>query len=187
MYTFVQIYHPKTMKMKKFHFLGAAAIAALLFLVSCKDPCKDLNCNNGSCLEGDCVCEPGYQGLACDVKHNAKFVGTYLVFENCNQTSNPQTYDITIAADPANPSTIRITNLYFFPNSTLIGVINGDGMSFSIASQLVEYGPNDPGGYIQTLSDATSTLDGRSINVMYEYAQYQSTYKEICGGIWTKK
>jgi hypothetical protein len=186
MYTFVQIYHPKTMKMKKFHFLGAAAIAALLFLVSCKDPCKDVNCNNGSCLEGDCVCEAGYQGTACDAKHNAKFVGIYAFLENCDQTPDPQSSDITIAADPVSPSGIAITGLYFFP-STVTGTINANGISFSIAKQMVYFDPDFPRGSVQTVTDATSDAEGRSINIHYMYDEYRTAMVDNCVGTLTKK
>jgi hypothetical protein len=160
---------------------------AMLFLASCKkDPCKDVNCNNGSCLEGDCVCNLGYQGTACDVKHNAKFVGTYAILENCESTPDPQSYDITIAADPASPSAIAITGLYFFP-STVTGTINADGISFSIARQMVYFNPDIPRGSVRTVTDATSDSEGRSINVSYMYDEYNSTNVETCAGTWTKK
>ena len=38
------------------------------FVYSCGDPCDDVNCNNGTCLEGTCHCLEGWEGVNCNVK-----------------------------------------------------------------------------------------------------------------------
>lgn len=49
------------MKKLLFLFLGAA-----LSLTSCRDKCKDVECNNGGrCDEGECICVDGYSGEDC--------------------------------------------------------------------------------------------------------------------------
>jgi len=45
--------------------IGFAGIT--FFLNSCKDPCKDVFCeNNGVCIEGDCDCPNGFSGTNCE-------------------------------------------------------------------------------------------------------------------------
>jgi hypothetical protein len=40
---------------------------SLSFSACTKDPCKDVSCSHGTCIEGACQCEPGYSGSNCDV------------------------------------------------------------------------------------------------------------------------
>lgn len=50
----------------RFSLIGFAAV--LLVSSGCflkKDPCKDVNCNSGECVDGECVCEAGYSGPTC--------------------------------------------------------------------------------------------------------------------------
>jgi hypothetical protein len=40
----------------------------LMSMSGCKDPCKDTKCiNGGECVEGTCVCPPGYSGTNCEI------------------------------------------------------------------------------------------------------------------------
>lgn len=35
--------------------------------MSCSsDPCDDVICNNGDCIDGTCACDPGFEGVNCD-------------------------------------------------------------------------------------------------------------------------
>lgn len=57
------------------------------------DPCKDLEgkCGSGTCFEGTCVCDEGYEADAsgvCTVEWSAKFVGSYLGTE-ASVSANP--------------------------------------------------------------------------------------------------
>ena len=47
--------------------LSVIAISTLLFYSSCKpNPCKDMLClNGGSCIDGNCICASGFQGVNC--------------------------------------------------------------------------------------------------------------------------
>jgi len=56
-------------------FLTMAFFA--LFLSNCSDPCKDIDCNNGSCDDGTCICEEGYTGTNCEAELRAPFIGTF--------------------------------------------------------------------------------------------------------------
>ncbi len=66
--------------MKNFFFLFVLALGALVSLPSCgtDDPCKDVDCGaNGTCFEGACVCNQGYEGASCELTWASKFAGSY--------------------------------------------------------------------------------------------------------------
>ncbi len=72
---------------KKLVFLTMFFLSATVFLTSCgdSDPCKDVDCGaNGTCFEGTCVCNIGYEGTNCDSEWSAKFVGNYAGEDVCN-------------------------------------------------------------------------------------------------------
>lgn len=48
-----------------------------IFFISCIDPCKDKQCGNGYCIEGDCFCQDGYSGKNCEIMESDKFVGSF--------------------------------------------------------------------------------------------------------------
>lgn len=61
--------------MKNILFLLSTVI---LFTISCSDPCDDVNCGaNGTCVEGTCECDPGYEGELCDIESRAQYLGVY--------------------------------------------------------------------------------------------------------------
>ncbi len=66
---------------------------SLLFLFiilnnACTDKCKDVNCNNGICIEGKCSCDFGWKGDACDNKMSSKFLGDWNGVFDC--LNNPE-------------------------------------------------------------------------------------------------
>lgn len=76
---------------KKLFFLPALLLGAfLMFTPACgdSDPCKDVDCGaNGTCFEGECVCNVGFEGATCSDAWSAKFVGSYLGFDNVTATT----------------------------------------------------------------------------------------------------
>ena len=50
---------------------------ALALLMSCSDPCKDVDCGDGVCDDGICNCNVGFEGTNCDTETRAKFYGIY--------------------------------------------------------------------------------------------------------------
>ena len=65
------------MKTRILQILGVAAIATI-GMVSCDtDACKDVDCGlYGACVDGDCVCDAGYSGVACATMNRTAFIGT---------------------------------------------------------------------------------------------------------------
>ncbi len=47
------------------------------------DPCKDIECVHGICIEGYCICDVGYEGLHCETIMREKFLGPYVISDNC--------------------------------------------------------------------------------------------------------
>lgn len=98
-----------------------------------KDPCKDINCQNGGiCFEGSCLCPDGFNGPNCETSTIADFAGTYLVSETCN--AGNFAYTIEIALDTAAQQNIFISNMADL-GSVVTAIAQGD--NFSIAPQLI--------------------------------------------------
>ena len=56
-----------------YFFIG---LISLIFS-SCIDPCKDKQCGNGYCINGDCFCQDGYSGQNCEIMESDKFAGNF--------------------------------------------------------------------------------------------------------------
>lgn len=81
----------------------------LASMTACTDLCKDVNCNNGTCVEGDCVCDAGYEGTNCDTEIRAAYLGTYNVTETCDSGSDA--YAVVVSAGTS-INDVVINNLY---------------------------------------------------------------------------
>lgn len=47
-------------------------------VISCSDPCNDINClNGGICLEGTCDCPEGYIGATCATEYRTALLGSW--------------------------------------------------------------------------------------------------------------
>ncbi len=129
----------------------ALAFFLLLLTSSCKDPCKDINCNNGICLEGTCLCDDGYEGINCDQLERQKFIGSWTGPLNCGILGENEA---TIIVSP-NPSSDQellfsldtdLTNL-----EALSGTVSGDIFFISPSMQTIE---------VPMLGETEATLSG---------------------------
>lgn len=106
----------------------------LASMTACTDLCKDVNCNNGTCVEGDCVCDTGYEGTNCETAIRAKFLGTFNVTETCDSGSD--SYAVTVSAGTG-INDVVINNLYdagFAVNGSLneAGGVNIPSQTFGV-------------------------------------------------------
>ena len=172
------------MNMRTLNFLGLVmAFAGLLFINSCKDPCKDVICENGGvcdeegvcdcpenfygdlceteCVNGTfgngaCACDDYYEGDACKIEERVKFYGAYGVDEECDQN---YTYGSTIKMTSGNVYKIEISYLYRgdWENPIIAEV---DGNKITIPSQ------NPEDGFTMTGS-GTLSADGTELVIDY--------------------
>lgn len=79
-----------------------ALAGAVTFTACQKDPCIGLTCQNGgSCDEGFCTCQTGFEGVECQTKTADKFVGTFIGHLHCDGAPGVvDTVDIVLVGEP---------------------------------------------------------------------------------------
>jgi hypothetical protein len=99
-------------------------------------PCENVIClNGGSCLDGNCQCPVGYEGVKCEIKWNQKFVGNYTTTDNCYTGTNGF-YDVDITPNTLEANKIVIYNLGIVcPSHQIDATINPEKTSFIINMQ----------------------------------------------------
>lgn len=164
------------MKITSVQFTPFVFLCLSLAFAGCGNPCKDVVCNEGFCVEGDCVCDEGYETLDCSVAFNEKFNGTYEVNETCDSTGS-QSYFLTVAPSTAEPDFAIITGLYQVLLGEVAAKIDLDGMDFEITS--IDVGP----GSIQSVGTCTANSDGSTINIVYEFTADSTDFFEQCTAV----
>lgn len=117
------------MKTRLLQILGVAAIATV-GMVSCEtDACQDVDCGaNGTCVEGDCVCDTGYEGVNCETEERAEFLASYSVSESC--TSGNYTYNITVSTSSTGVNKIVVQNFGDY-GVDIVGTVEGNSVTFA--------------------------------------------------------
>jgi hypothetical protein len=179
-HSFLIINTENVMKNMKFGFIGAFAIATAIFFAGCTDPCKDVVCNNGECVEGDCVCDAGYEGVDCATAFNAKFSGTYSLNETCD-ASGSDAYTVTLTPSSSEPARANLTGLYRETFSVPLA-IGTDGVTFTIAS--TDIGP----GSVVTTGTSTANAEGTTINLVYRFtSEAVGNPQDNCTAVLTRQ
>lgn len=134
------------------HFFFPALIS--LFFLACSDPCKDVDCNNGNCDEGICICEDGYGGDSCDTRLSEQFAGEWQGPFDCVElvedvVLNIQDDEVDIRKIIMNSVglTLSFNGISFtLDETTLRGNLNQSYTGFSIDTQtmIIEI-PGNPG------------------------------------------
>ena len=152
--------------------LFPAIVGLSMAFASCtSDPCKDLDgkCGTGTCFEGACVCDEGYEADAagiCNFEWSAKFLGDYLGSENC--TSNNPVYSGTYNVKPTLPckisrvseTQVKVLNLGGFEsvfNATIKKENNSDvtALVIEFTNALDQAGDTWSGSFIYSPTDNT--------------------------------
>jgi len=92
----------KTVGLFSFIFISS------IYLSSCGDKCKDVLCENGYCIKGDCFCDNGYSGDQCEIKESDKYAGKYVGKLKFADIPTSQNVDVNIKNFDFNPFDIQI-------------------------------------------------------------------------------
>jgi hypothetical protein len=113
--------------MKLQNIINACLIATLLIMSACNNPCKDVNCFNGNCDDGTCICDEGYlqdiDGL-CKIGRNTLFEGTYATSTTC-QGSGTTLQDTLLVEVATDPNEVYIRSFGGVANNDILSHING--------------------------------------------------------------
>ena len=133
-------------------------------LLACKDPCKDIVCNNGGdCLNGTCYCPTGYSGTHCEIADpclsancnaNSHCVNGICV---CNNGYEGSLCDIRTSLKFEGNYTVNDTCGFTAPNSYATLVSDTSADLISLKFRYLWYFNADILGYINT--------DGNSFNI----------------------
>jgi hypothetical protein len=120
------------MKTKFFQLLSVVAIATVSFNSCTTDACKDVDCGlYGECVDGDCVCDTGYEGVNCDTEMREKFAGNYLASEAaCDVTD----FASSIGNSSTGVNKIAITGFggYECSGSPIVVIATVNGMDVTV-------------------------------------------------------
>lgn len=107
-----------------------ALAGAVTFTACQKDPCIGLTCQNGgSCDEGFCHCQTGFDGVECQNKTADRFVGTFHGNIHCEgYPSVIDTIDITMAGEPDVVMISRRGNMGAGADATFTGTVVGNSI-----------------------------------------------------------
>lgn len=106
-------------------------VSLLLILLSaaCKqNECADVpSCVNGACVEGECLCNEGWEGGSCDTPSADKFAGTYSVTDLCNNAA------LAYASQISKGSTFGtvLISVIHDENRTVSATVHGDSLYFT--------------------------------------------------------
>lgn len=146
---------------KKLIYFFALLGSMVFFAPACgdSDPCKDVDCGvNGTCFEGVCVCNVGYEGAGCADEWATKFLGSYLGFDACGL----DTFDLTTPAviTRISESEVRISNFSGF-NSFINANVNL-ASSAATSAEVIEFNYTDPAGrkFVGTGTITNNTIKG---------------------------
>lgn len=166
---------------KKLFLLAALFGAFTLFTTSCveTDPCKDVDCGpNGTCFEGTCECNDGFEGDACDIEWATKFLGSYLGSDNVTASTAGTTLGVYTLAQPAvvtrlSETKIRISNFGGF-ESFLDATIQRETPT-SLTAEELDLTFTDPTGRKFT---GTAKLTGSALTGTYRVTFSDNTYDD---------
>lgn len=125
-----------------------------LTLFQCADPCKEVECNYGDCLEGICECDDGYEGEFCDTRKSALFSGQWEGLFDCTELSDSATIKLEDHETDIRKITLNTIGMemgyeglsFTLDNTILTGMINQSFTGFVIDTQSMTIEiPNNPG------------------------------------------
>ncbi|MFQ5335084.1 MAG: calcium-binding EGF-like domain-containing protein [Flavobacteriales bacterium] len=156
---------------------GTMMLAGILFTSnSCKNLCKDVECQNGgTCVEDDGSCDcsgTGYEGTNCETEERAKFLGSWSVTDNCS-SSGSASYTSTISKSSTGITKVLISNFWDAFANNVEGTISGSDIDVSL---------QEPDGDGWTVS-GSGTISGTQISWSYTVAD-PTGQADNCTATW---
>jgi len=174
--------------MERFTKIFFAAIF-LLTISSCdRKSCTKVVCPSyEGCYQGECVCFNGYEGTDCGTLSATKYIGNWVVSENCGSgvtSPNPQGYQVSITADPSSPSNLIINNLFNSANGASAEIYNttpgSEGLQVHVFAQNV-------GGIAITDSYGNYTTSNGAIQLVIVLNYSENSFNYACQETFTKQ
>lgn len=170
--------------------LFPALVGLSMAFASCEsDPCKDLDgkCGSGSCFEGSCVCDPGYEADAagiCNDQWADKFVGSYTGQDVCPSgtfTLNTPAVITSTAADK-----ISITNFGGF--ASVVKATVALAATSDVSATKLDINDTDPAlrVFVGTATISGSTISGSYTVTFPPTAAEPNGSSESCTFSYTK-
>jgi|SRR5690606_5316460 len=171
------------MKRNFLWFLSFALLSTALTLTSCDDdPCKDVECGaNGTCFDGVCQCNEGYEGTNCELEWTAKFLGSYNVEDVCTG-ENPGTYLYETTISKVDDMTLRISNFAGF-NQSLNVTVSRETASSSTADKISFTNVTDASNRV---FNGEGTISGSTITITYTVTFSDNT-EDSCTATYIRK
>jgi len=153
--------------------LISALACFLLLATSCQDPCDDIQCGaNGSCDDGTCICDTGYEGDLCNTLIIDKYTGTW---NSTGFQCDGDTDDLVFVIEQG--ATITDIQLYEIEDPEILIKLNYNGTSITIPFQEFEDGFSVEGS-------GNINADG-SMSLLVNVTEDGFTF--VCSGILTKQ
>lgn len=168
---------------KKLFFLPALLLGAfLMFTPACgdSDPCKDVECGgtNGSCFEGECVCNEGFEGTACADEWSTKFVGNFDGDDVCTIPVGAFSYPQKISK----VSGVKVLLEQFGGTTYNVEANILRGAAADLTAQKISFDYTTGGRTFK----GTGTLSGTKVTGDYEISS-GGVVTDKCTFTWTKK
>jgi len=112
------------------------------------DPCAEVNCNNGECLDGTCLCDDGFEGVNCDKEEREKFYGSWTGDIDCGTGLGSGEATVNVSEDPNDSSAILFDldlglDGIDSPLEPVTGTVVGNRIFITSDTQTVMFGEYD--------------------------------------------
>jgi len=169
---------------KLIYALLAVFVSAFLFTGCVDNPCDSVICLNGSdgtCIDGDCTCLPGYEDADCGTVTVLKILGNWEASGTCvrnNDTTFIINYFTSIDSVDANVAQANIFNFGGFgENLEFTTNVNGDSITMPLSD------PYGTGELLEGIGAIAS--DGNTID--WTYTLEGDGFLDECSETWTKQ
>ncbi len=181
--------------MKKLYVVFLVIFVSL-FSNSCVDKCKNVNCNQGICVEGICNCYPGYSGEFCDIKLTSNFKADWSGSFACEGISRDATLKIIDFEGDIKRLQLNTVGMVVefgtvslsLDDKPLNAYCTEDYKGFDIPAQNVVFPPLFPGlpGISATITGSGLLIDPTHLNVTLKIENTDFVVTFNCTGVFNK-